>query len=199
MRDQCISSGLKSLFSVRARALTLLCLAFLIVTFSTVSYANAIVVTQASVYTSDELIQLDADFDIQFSSQLQEALTRGVALYFLLEVEVAIPRWYWVDSKPVNFQRTVKVTYSPLLQQYRVNANLITTTYANFVDMRRSLSRVRGVQVGEKSALKRDETYQAFIRYRLDTSQLPKPFQLSALASPEWKLTSEWTRVELRQ
>jgi hypothetical protein len=79
-----------------------------------------------------------------------------------------------------------------------VTANLLTTSYASFDEMVRAISRVRGVQVGEKGSLKVDQQYQVFVRYRLDSSQLPKPFQLSALTSDTWKLASEWTRVEIR-
>jgi hypothetical protein len=30
---------------------------------------------------------------------------------------------------------------------------------------------------------------------RLDTSELPKPFQVSALANRDWKLASDWRRI----
>ena len=43
-------------------------------------------------------------------------------------------------------------------------------------------------------ALKRDASYQAAVRMRLDTSQLPKPFQVNAIASRDWTLTSDWHR-----
>jgi hypothetical protein len=32
------------------------------------------------------------------------------------------------------------------------------------------------------------------VRLRLDTSQLPKPFHLTALGSREWNIASEWHR-----
>jgi hypothetical protein len=32
---------------------------------------------------------------------------------------------------------------------------------------------------------------------RLDTAQLPKPFQLNAVASRDWTLSSEWYRWSL--
>jgi hypothetical protein len=37
-------------------------------------------------------------------------------------------------------------------------------------------------------------SYQAGIRMRLDTTQLPKPFQLNAIASRDWTLASDWHR-----
>ena len=37
-------------------------------------------------------------------------------------------------------------------------------------------------------------SYEAALRLRLDVNQLPKPFQVNALASREWTLQSEWHR-----
>jgi hypothetical protein len=36
--------------------------------------------------------------------------------------------------------------------------------------------------------------YQAAVRMRLDVSQLPKPFQITAFGSREWNLSSDWHR-----
>ena len=43
-----------------------------------------------------------------------------------------------------------------------------------------------------------DADYEAALRMRLDTSMLPKPFQLSALTSRELHLESPWTRFTVR-
>ena len=36
--------------------------------------------------------------------------------------------------------------------------------------------------------------YEAAVRLRLDTAQLPKPFQLTTLTSRDWNLQSDWVR-----
>jgi hypothetical protein len=48
--------------------------------------------------------------------------------------------------------------------------------------------------VADKSSLKKDQLYQAALRMRLDTAQLPKPFQLNAISSRDWTLASDWYR-----
>ena len=60
--------------------------------------------------------------------------------------------------------------------------------------MRRALSRVRSWTVAEKGKLRVGERYDAALRFRLDTTQLPKPFQLNVIASKEWSLSSDWYR-----
>jgi hypothetical protein len=46
-------------------------------------------------------------------------------------------------------------------------------------------------------ALTKGARYDAAVRLRLDVTQLPKPFQINALASREWSLQSEWYRWSL--
>ena len=43
-------------------------------------------------------------------------------------------------------------------------------------------------------ALTKGARYDAAVRLRLDVTQLPKPFQINALASRDWSLQSEWYR-----
>ena len=43
-----------------------------------------------------------------------------------------------------------------------------------------------------------DADYQAAVRMRLEVTLLPKPFQLSALTSPDLQLESRWKRFTLR-
>lgn len=60
------------------------------------------------------------------------------------------------------------------------------------------MSHIRRRQDIPPGALRRDETYVGAVRLRLDTSQLPKPFQVNALGSREWQLSSDWYRWTLR-
>src|SRR6266852_4217315 len=119
---------------------------------------------------------------------------RRVALYFVVEFELSRPRWYWFDQKPVQHTQTYKITYTPLLRQYRLSVGSVYQNFTRFEEVTRVLSRLRGVHVADSMALKRDVTYQAAVRMRLDTSQLPKPFQVNAIASRDWTLTSDWHR-----
>jgi molybdenum-dependent DNA-binding transcriptional regulator ModE len=83
---------------------------------------------------------------------------------------------------------------APLLRQYRLTVGNVYQNFTRFEEVTRVLSRLRGWHVADKGALKKDEVYQAGIRMRLDTAQLPKPFQLNAIASRDWNLASDWHR-----
>src|SRR5438067_5934272 len=168
--------------------------ALLAVAFAPLAQAEGIAVKSATLEATDDGWQLDADFDVQFSPRLEEAVNRGVALYFVVEFELSRPRWYWFDQKPVQYTQTYKITYTPLLRQYRLSVGSVYQNFTRFEEVTRVLSRLRGLHVADSMALKRDVSYQAAVRMRLDTSQLPKPFQVNAIASRDWTLTSDWHR-----
>jgi hypothetical protein len=156
--------------------------------------AEGIAVTSASIDPADDGWNLDAAFDVQFSQRLEEAVNRGVPLYFVVEFELSRPRWYWFDEKPVQLTQTYRISYTPLLRQYRLTVGTVYQNFTRFEEVTRVLSRLRGWHVADKGALKKDQVYQASVRMRLDTAQLPKPFQLNAIASRDWSLASEWHR-----
>ena len=77
---------------------------------------------------------------------------------------------------------------------YVLDAEFDLALNATLEEATRLISRVRGRKVIEKAAVIRNVRYEAQVRLRLDVTQLPKPFQISALTSREWNLQSEWVR-----
>jgi hypothetical protein len=186
------ASGTPRLAGLRAVALAL----FMAV-FVPVAAAEGISVTNATIVPDDDGLQLEAQFDIQFSPRLEEAVNRGVPLYFVVEFELSRPRWYWFDEKPIKASQTYKISYTPLLRQYRLSVGNAYQNFTRFEEVTRVLSRLRGWHVADRGVMKKEGTYQAGLRMRLDTGQLPKPFQLNAIASSDWTLASDWHRWNL--
>jgi len=60
------------------------------------------------------------------------------------------------------------------------------------------LKRLRNWLVVDRTVGFSDADYEAALRMRLDTTLLPKPFQLSALTSRELHLESPWKRFTVR-
>ncbi len=175
-------------------ALAALLVAITALAFAPRAAAEGINTVRANVVSGADGYRLDAEFDIQFSPRLEEAVNRGVALNFVVEFELSKPRWYWFDEKPVRLSQTYKITYTPLLRQYRLSSGSAYQNFTRFEEVVGALSRVRGWPVAESGALRKQDEYHAAIRMRLDTTQLPKPFQLNAVASNDWNLASDWYR-----
>jgi hypothetical protein len=156
--------------------------------------AETVVVTSASLAVEEDRLELTAEFALSFTSTLEEALQRGVPLYFVQEFELARPRWYWFDDKVVRSATTYRISYAPLTRQYRVASGLLSQSFDDLADVRRVIGRINARNVAKTDELEHGARYDAAVRIRLDVNQLPKPFQVNALASREWQLASDWHR-----
>jgi len=171
-----------------------LALCALTLAFGAVAHAEGIEVRNAALVAGEDGYFLEADFEIALNPTLEEALNKGVPLYFLLEFEVIRPRWYWLNEKVLNNQQQYRLAYNALTRQYRLGLGSLFQNFGSLSETLDFLSRVRRRQVLEQGTLTKGTTYVAGVRMRLDISQLPKPFQLNALASRDWNFGSEWHR-----
>lgn len=156
--------------------------------------ADVIPVKSAEMRVEDGEILLNAEFEFALNPTLEEALQKGIPLYFVLEIEIARPRWYWLDEKVQSSTTTWRVSYAPLSQQYRVASGLYSQTLGSIAEVERLVGRVTSRPIARATDFARGARYEAAVRLRLDVNQLPKPFQVNALASREWQLASDWKR-----
>ncbi len=137
---------------------------------------------------------LAADFNINLNARLDEAIAKGITLYFVVDFELSRSRWYWLDEQVVSRSQTFQLSYHALTRQYRLSSGALHQSFPSLDDAQRILSRLRNWQVLDKGSVKADQTYFAAVRMRLDLSQMPKTFQVNALANRDWNLSSDWTR-----
>jgi Domain of unknown function (DUF4390) len=174
--------------------LALLCALWLGPPFAPAAHAEGIEVRSAALVAGEEGYYLEATFEVVLTSALEEALNKGIPLHFLLEFELIRPRWYWLSEKLVNHQQRYRLSYNALTRQYRVAVGTLFQNFPSLGEAMEFVKRVRLRDILEPGALKKDSTYTAALRMRLDTSQLPKPFQLSAVGSRDWNISSDWHR-----
>ena len=174
----------------------LLALAALVLLLSAAPAAQAegIDVSRAALVAAEEGYFLEADFGVALNPTLEDALNKGVPLYFLLEFEIIRPRWYWFNENILDTRQQYRLSYNALTRQYRLGVGSLFQSFGALAEALDFLSRVRRRQVLEPGVLTKGNTYTAGVRMRLDVSQLPKPFQLNALASRDWNFGSEWHR-----
>ena len=142
-------------------------------------------------------LDLDASFDFDLPWALEDAVSRGVPLYFVVEFELYRSRWYWFDEKRIAATLTYRLNYSPLTRQYRLARGTLALPFETLGAALASLRRVGRWTVIERGTLVPGSRYEARVRMRLDTAQLPRPFQIGALTSRDWTLDSEWRNVRV--
>lgn len=156
--------------------------------------AAGIEIRSAGLTPGEDAFLLDADLNIELSDVLQDVVSRGVPLYFVFELEITRPRWYWFDEKVVAQSQTYRLSYHALTRQYRLAAGALHQNFDRLNDALRVLARVNRWAIADKAQLANGENYDAALRMRLDLTQLPKPMQVTALGNRDWALTSDWLR-----
>ncbi|MEI6547945.1 MAG: DUF4390 domain-containing protein [Burkholderiales bacterium] len=162
--------------------------------------ADAIDVEQVAFEPSadGEAWLLSSDFSLTLSPALEDAVNRGVPLYFLVEFELRRSRWYWWDDRAAVATQTHRLSYFALTRQYRVLLNGVPGSFSTLSEALEAMSHLRGWRVMPRERVRPGTSYEGWLRLRLDTDQLPKPFQITALTSRDWNPQSEWKRFNIK-
>jgi len=143
---------------------------------------------------------LEANFEIELTHTLEDALNKGLPLHFIVEFELILPRWYTLylwNKSILEFEQDYRLSYNALTRQYRLSLGALHQNFDSLSDALALMGRLRPRLLADADLLDEGKVYEAAIRMRLDVTQLPKPFQINALASRDWNLVSEWFRWTL--
>ena len=179
---------------MRVRWLALMFLVLLPFAFLPAAGAAEIEVKSAELSAGEESWLLDAEFGIDLGHRLEEVVSRGVALYFVAEFDLTRARWYWMDEHVDGRKQTWRLSYNALTRQYRLSSGALHQNFGSLGEALGVLARIRGWAVADKGQLRPGETYNAALRLKLDLTQLPKPFQVTAIGNKDWNITSEVKR-----
>jgi len=160
--------------------------------------AEGIVLSKAELELHGEIWQLSGRYDIQLSSTLVDALHRGVQLTFVQIFQARRPRSYWLSEDIAEVSRVIRLSYNAMLRQYYATASGHTTTHDSLADLLDYIGDLSGWAVLHQSQVSRKHSYVLSVRMYLDTSQLPKPLQVNAVASQRWQLDSGWREWNFR-
>jgi hypothetical protein len=162
--------------------------------FSTAVSAEGIKIKSFELERADNDWLLSATFQIELSPGLEDAVKKGVVLYFQTEFDLTRSRWYWFDEKSVLVQRQTRLSYQPLTQQYRIASEGFTFSAKTMSEALQAVGSVGGWRVIDNFQLDPSRSYTASLRMTLDLSKLPKPFQVNALNNRDWNVSSDWYR-----
>ena len=146
---------------------------------------------------SFDLLRTDEGVTLSFSAQfelprvVEDALLKGVPVYFVAEADVYRDRWYWRDKRVASTSRTWRLAYQPLTRKYRVTFGGLHQSYDNLFDALASVRRVVNWRLLDPSQIEEDARQYVEFSYRLDTSQLPRPMQIGIGGQADWTLRVE--------
>ena len=161
---------------------------------------GAIHVKSAEIAQNAGDYYIEAKFDVELTHTLEDALNKGLPLHFIVEFELIRPRWYTLylwNNSVLEFEQDSRLSYNALTRQYRLSRGALHQNFDTLNDALAVMGRLPPRFLADSGMLDQGKVYEAAIRMRLDVSQLPKPFQINALASRDWNLASQWFRWTL--
>jgi hypothetical protein len=151
-------------------------------------------ITRASIEASDDGYRLAANYSFDLNPGLEQAVQRGLPLYFTTEIELTRPRWWWTDDRAVSARRTLRLHYDVLTRQYIVLvvgvAGSIQQTFTTLDDALFLIRRPSRWLIATRGQLKPGETYNVTLRMFMDREYLQKPLQVDAFNNADLRLAS---------
>jgi hypothetical protein len=175
-----------------------------------VAHAETPVTLQSlTLARQDNAIYLSADLQFDMPSTLEDALLKGITLYFVTEVDIRQERWYFYNQRVAHAERHVRVFYQPLTRRWRVNVSPqpfsaiglgmnLGQSYDTAEEAMNAVRRITPWRVASASEVNLDAKPSLNFSFKLDLTQLPRPLQIGVATHSEWSLVLNKTqRLEL--
>ena len=182
------------LAALRTRSLQVFLFAALLVVAVLLARAEGVELQQLSTQRAE-----DGGLNLSYSTRFElppsadEALLKGVPIYFTVEAQVLRNRWYWRDARLNKASRTYRLTYQTLTRQYKVSTGGLNQSYNSLGEALALIRDTAGWRIAEAKELEDSGSYYLEFSFRLDTSQLPRPMQIGLGAPRGWDLSIERT------
>lgn len=159
--------------------------------------------TQFNVERADDGVYLSAIVRFDLPAVVEDALLKGIPMFFVAEADVYLNRWYWADKRVASATRTIRLAYQPLTRRWRVNivsglinnsAGLRATLNQNYDTLPEALSAVQRLsrwRIADNTEVEVDVVHKLEFSFFLDLSQLPRPFQIGVAGQKDWTISAQ--------
>ena len=156
-------------------------------------------VTQLQVERTTDGVFVSATVSFDLPAVVEDALLKGIPMVFVAEVDVYRGRWYWYDKRIVSAERHMRLSYQPLTRRWRLNVAsgqitpnslglALNQTFESLPEAMAAVRRLSRWKIAEAGEIEADQRNSIEFRYRLDVSQLPRPFQIGVLGQSDWTI-----------
>lgn len=149
---------------------------------------------------ADDGVYLSSTLQFALPELAEDALYKGIPMFFVAEAQVLRERWYWSDRQVAAATRHLRLSYQPLTRRWRLststspisNTGLGVVLGQNFDDLSDAVSAMQRIsrwKIADAGEIDADAVHMVNFRFRLDMSQLPRPLQIGAVGSAGWSLS----------
>ena len=169
--------------------------------------ACAAELAQLKVDRADDGVYLSASVKFDVPPVVEDALMKGVALFFIAEADFYRARWYWTDRRVSSATRTIRLAFQPLTRRWRINVydgsassansgiglrSSLSQNYDSLADALASIQRFSRWKIADNAELDAELIYLLDFRFNLDLTQLPRPFQIGVAGQKEWAISLKY-------
>jgi hypothetical protein len=148
----------------------------------------------------DAGLWLSAQVDFELPHVVEDALLKGVPVFFVAQVAVLRERWYWKDQRIAAVRRQFRLSFHPLTQRWRLNISHGDVQDAapglvlnqNFDTLSEALGPVKRIfrwRVADMSDLDPGATHRLEFSFALDLTQLPRPLHIGTFGQSDWTIS----------
>lgn len=160
-------------------------------------------VTQFRIEREEDGLHLSALVHLELTPVVEDALLKGVPMFFVVEADIFRGRWYWYDQKVLSASKSFRLAYQPLTRRWRLNAAqggdgfssaALSQHFDSLAEAMATLRRITRWKITEGVDIPTGAGHYVNFRFRLDVSQLPRPFQIGAVGQADWSLAVSATQ-----
>jgi hypothetical protein len=146
---------------------------------------------------ADGGLLLSAQLKFDLPAVVEDALYKGIPIYFVMQAELLRDRWYWASKTVATAQRRMRLAYHPLTRRWRLNigsaemneSTLGLTLGQSFDTLDDAMAVVRRIyrwKIADVQNIEPGSKHVVDFSFELDTSQLPRPLQIGTLGQSDW-------------
>lgn len=152
-------------------------------------------VTQLHVERTEEGVLLSAAVRFELPQVVDDALEKGIAMYFVAEATIYRDRWYWYDKRVAHATRHMRLSYQPLTRRWRLQVSsapigssgiVLGQNFDSEEEALAAIQRIARWRIADANDVDPEARHNIDFRFRLDMSQLPRPFQIGAVGQSDW-------------
>jgi hypothetical protein len=147
---------------------------------------------------SSDGMYVGANIRIELASAVEDALLKGIALTFVAEAQVRRDRWYWYDKNITQAVRSMRLSYQPLTRRWRLSLSegggdlstgaSLSQSFDQLSEALSAVGRISRWKIADGNEIESDSRHNIDFRFRLDTSQLPRPMQIGITGNTDWSI-----------
>jgi hypothetical protein len=187
-----------------------LCLVLSLILTGVAQADTAVELQELKLDRQEAALYMSGTWQFELPSALEDALLKGITLYFVTEVEIRQERWYFYNQRVSYAERHVRLFYQPLTRRWRVNISpqafnvsglgvSLGQSYDTAEDAINAVRRIALWRIANATDYNPDAKQTISINFKLDLKQLPRPMQIGLAGQSDWNISYNKTqRLEIK-